>query len=201
MISGILDIIKADAGKLDLTESTVDVGALVDTVVRLMRHGAESHSITLRDDVDRTLPPVNADETKLKQVLLNLVSNAIKFTRERGEVSVAAALDHDGNMAITVTDTGIGIAPESMATAMSPFGQVKNAWNREYRGTGLGLPLSKRLVELHGGALTLTSRVGAGTTATIELPRSRVMMSVLEGDSAALAESATRVKSASPTST
>ncbi len=196
LISGILDIIKADAGKLELTESTVDVGALVDTVVRLMRHGAESHGITLRDDVDRTLPPVNADETKLKQVLLNLVSNAIKFTRERGEVSVAAALDDDGNMAITVTDTGIGIAPESMATAMSPFGQVKNAWSREYRGTGLGLPLSKRLVELHGGALTLTSRVGTGTTATIELPRSRVMMRVLEGDSAALAEPATRVKSA-----
>jgi len=121
------------------------------------------------------LPPLLADERKLKQILINLLSNAVKFTPAGGAIRMAAAPDPaNGELVITVSDTGIGIAPADIARVMEPFGQVDNPINRKYRGTGLGLPLTKGLVELHGGSFQLESTPGVGTTVTIRLPARRL---------------------------
>ncbi|MCH8111181.1 MAG: CHASE2 domain-containing protein [Proteobacteria bacterium] len=174
LISDILDISKADANKLTLLESKVDVESVVATVIRVTAGLAQARGVLLLMDVAPNLPTVAADETKLKQVLLNLLSNALKFTEARGEVSVSARLDPAGNLVLEVADTGIGIAQEDIEKVMAPFGQVETDWSRKVQGTGLGLPLSKRLIEAHGGTLALTSEQGVGTRATIVLPRARL---------------------------
>jgi len=110
----------------------------------------------------------------VKQILLNLLSNAVKFTPESGRVSIAAELRNDGTLAMSVQDTGIGIAPENIPRALAPFSQVDSSLSRRYEGTGLGLPLVKSLIELHGGRLELASEVGKGTEATIVFPARRV---------------------------
>ena len=121
------------------------------------------------------VPKVLADERRLKQILLNLLSNAIKFTPSGGTVSLAATDTDDGGLAFVVSDTGIGIAADEIERAMAPFSQVETGLARRYDGTGLGLPLSKALAELHGGSLTLESEPGIGTTVTVRLPRDRVL--------------------------
>jgi signal transduction histidine kinase len=121
---------------------------------------------------------VLADERRLKQVMLNLVINSIKFTKPGGKIAIAASLDAAGSIVLAVADTGIGIAPEHLESVLVPFGQVDSAFNRSVEGTGLGLPLSKRLIELHGGVLSIESRVGRGTTVTIRLPAERVLKQV-----------------------
>ncbi len=174
LISDILDISKADASKLKLLEATVDVESVVATVIRVTTGLAQSRRVLLQMDVAPDLPTVTADETKLKQVLLNLLSNSLKFTEARGEVVVSARLDQAGNLVLEVADTGIGIAQDDIEKVMAPFGQVETDWSRKVQGTGLGLPLSKRLIEAHGGTLTLTSERGVGTRATIVLPKARL---------------------------
>jgi signal transduction histidine kinase len=121
------------------------------------------------------LPPLRADKTKIKQILLNLISNAVKFTPEGGEVTVTARIDGDGALILAVADTGIGIAEEDMAKAVSAFGQVASSHTRNHEGMGLGLPLTMALVELHGATLELDSAPGKGTTATVHFPASRVV--------------------------
>ena len=129
-----------------------------------------------------TPPVILADERKTKQVLLNLLSNAIKFTPEGGRISLMVETATDGDLEIRVRDTGIGIAPEDLPKALSFFGQVDSQLARKYEGTGLGLPLAKSLIELHGGTLSLESRVDEGTVATIRFPADRVV----SGQSAAM---------------
>jgi two-component system, cell cycle sensor histidine kinase PleC len=124
--------------------------------------------------VRQTVPRIEADERAVKQILLNLLSNAVKFTPEHGRVSVSAELRPDGALAVTVEDTGIGIAPDNIPRALAPFSQVDNSLSRRYEGTGLGLPLVKSLIELHGGSLELTSEVGKGTAAIAVFPAARV---------------------------
>ncbi len=120
------------------------------------------------------MPQVHADERKLKQILLNLLTNSVKFTPPDGIIEIASRLSESGDFQLIVTDTGIGIAAEDIATALAPFGQVDSKLNRKYEGTGLGLPLSNAMIKLHGGDLSIDSVVGKGTTVTVRLPASRV---------------------------
>jgi PAS domain S-box-containing protein len=175
LINDILDLAKAEAGKLELAEEQVDVAAVVRATVRLVRERAQRAGLELSVNAAEGLPIVHADERKLKQILLNLLSNAVKFTGEGGAIAVAAGLDARGDLILSVTDSGIGIAPGDLALALAPFGQVEGSLNRKHEGTGLGLPLSRAMAELHGGELTLESTFGKGTTVRVRLPASRVV--------------------------
>ncbi|MEO5372779.1 MAG: ATP-binding protein [Alphaproteobacteria bacterium] len=175
IINDILDVAKIEAGKLDLYEEEVTVPSMVESALRLVRERAGRANVTLVNEIPDGLPSLRADERRLKQVLLNLLSNAIKFTPAGGRVAVRAETLEDQGLAVAVADTGIGIAAGDIAKAMSPFGQVDSRLSRKYEGTGLGLPLVKGLMELHGGTLALESRVGEGTVATIRFPASRII--------------------------
>ncbi len=129
------------------------------------------------------LPGLRADERKLKQILVNLLSNAVKFTDAGGKVTLRAWCRMDSGYVFQVVDTGIGIAPEDIPKALSRFGQIVGDLNRQYEGTGLGLPLTKALVELHGGALDLQSEVSVGTTVTVRFPAERIVASLEFSDS------------------
>ena len=123
------------------------------------------------------LPLLKVDPRRLKQIFLNLLSNAVKFTKEGGIVSCDAYVEESGDMAITITDTGIGMDKAGVEKAMTKFGQADTSLSRTHEGTGLGLPLTKGLVELHGGLLTLDSSPDKGTKITIRIPRDRVLVS------------------------
>src|SRR3546814_4657124 len=112
------------------------------------------------------MPPLRADEAKIRQVLLNLLSNAIKFTPEGGRVTIEAASE-PGGLAVRIVDTGIGMTADEVASAMEPFTQIDNTLARRHKGTGLGLPLTRRLIELHGGSMTIASDRGEGTRVTV----------------------------------
>jgi signal transduction histidine kinase len=175
MINDILDLSKVEAGKVELREERVDVAVTVERCLRLLRPRADAAEITLESRIDDTLPALLGDARKVKQVLINLLSNAVKFTEPGGRVTVEAACDDKGGLSITVSDTGIGMAPEDIPVALQPFGQLDSALDRKYEGTGLGLPLSKSLVELHGGAFEIDSAPGKGTRVTARFPHERVI--------------------------
>jgi PAS domain S-box-containing protein len=173
IINDILDVSKIEAGMATLHETTVDFGTVVQACCRLVTPKAISLGITLTVDLSKDLPRISADERMLKQVILNLLSNALKFTPGGGAVDVAARAAPEGGLLLTVKDTGIGIAREDFEKIFQPFGQVDSSLARKFEGTGLGLPLTKGLVELHSGSLTLESEVGRGTTVRIVLPKKR----------------------------
>ena len=174
LINDVLDVSKIEFGKLDLNEEPVDIAAVLESCTRLMRDRAESAGLELRTELPEELPLLQGDARRLKQILLNLMSNAVKFTPAGGEVVVRAALVPDG-MTLAVTDTGIGIAASDLDTALRPFGQIDSRMARKYQGSGLGLPLTKSMIELHGGRLTLKSEAGRGTVATVWLPAARMI--------------------------
>jgi PAS domain S-box-containing protein len=178
LINDILDMSKIEAGKRALSESVMDVEHVVQSVVRLVASRAKAGHLHMNVKVPHDLPALRGEERAIKQVLTNLLTNAIKFTPEGGTVNLDAKLDEFGRIAITVQDTGIGIAADDIATALAPFGQIENALSRKNQGTGLGLPLTKALVELHGGVLDLQSEVGKGTTISIILPADRVISKI-----------------------
>ena len=167
VINDILDLAKIEAGKLDLMEETVDLKSLVASAIRLIGGRAESHGISVQADLDSLGFRLFADGRKIKQILINLIGNAIKFTEK------ASALE-DGGVKIEVCDSGIGIDAKDIPKVLMPFGQVDSGLGRKYEGTGLGLPLTQAMVELHGGRLTLDSAIGQGTTVTISLPAERI---------------------------
>ncbi|MBM3549438.1 MAG: DUF3365 domain-containing protein [Alphaproteobacteria bacterium] len=175
VINDILDMAKVEAGKIDLAEDRVDVAAMVDGCFRLLGDRAQAGGLTLGVDVPSSLR-LMADELRLKQVLVNLLSNSVKFTPPGGTVTVTARIASDGSAVLAVADTGIGIAAEHIPNALAPFGQVDNRISRKYGGTGLGLPLSRGLVELHGGTLAIESAPGRGTVVSIVLPAQRVLV-------------------------
>ncbi|CAA7614232.1 PAS-domain containing protein [Magnetospirillum sp. UT-4] len=183
LINDILDMSKAEAGMTELDVTEVEVGPVLQGAVRMMARRAQSHGILLSAMVPPDLPFLRADERRLRQIVLNLVSNAVKFTEEGGSVTVSAAVGADG-LTITVADTGIGMTEEEMKRVMEPFVQADTRLSRKYEGTGLGLPLTNALVSAHGGRLTLRSSPGAGTVATVAFPPERV---VRHGDTAMLA--------------
>lgn len=181
LISDILEFSKGEAGKLDLNEEKIDLGETVNETLRIMNEKIRSKSINMGVDIQKDLPRVWGDKRKIRQVLLNLLSNAVKFTPENGNVKVSLRLDSNRNMSIIVTDTGVGIPEDKIATALSVFGQVHREQSHE--GTGLGLPLCKMFAELHGGRLAIGSVEGEGTTIRITLPRQRVIFDESESES------------------
>jgi len=170
LINGVLDMSKIEAGRYDLQIEDVHLGNIASDCARIVSVPAEQAMIALAAAFDSELPLVRADARALKQILLNLLSNAVKFTPKGGRVSVTAASVPDDMIAISVTDTGIGIAEDELGRVFEPFRQAESATARNYGGTGLGLAITKRLVELNGGSLVIESRVGVGTTVTILIP-------------------------------
>jgi signal transduction histidine kinase len=126
--------------------------------------------LSLSVDVEESTPELDADPTRVKQILLNLLTNAIKFTPEGGRIAVGAGTGEDGAPVIEVADSGIGIAAQDLPRVLQPFAQVEDPMTRGHEGLGLGLPLAKSLMELHGGTLTIDSEAGRGTTVTLRLP-------------------------------
>ncbi len=175
IINDILDISKIEAGKYQLAEEPVDVERMLEACFRLVEERAATAGLVLEANVPAGLPKVRADVRALKQVFLNLLTNAVKFTPGGGRVTCDAWIDNSGQIAIAVTDTGVGIRAEDLPRMLSPFEQVADSLTRHHEGTGLGLPLVKSLVELHGGTVSMTSEPGQGTTATVFLPSERIM--------------------------
>ncbi|MBI2261230.1 MAG: PAS domain-containing protein [Caulobacterales bacterium] len=169
LINDILDMAKIEAGKLTLHYEPVSLKEVVDDAARLMRGRVEESGLKLRVDAPE-LPTIEADHRGLKQVVLNLLSNAVKFTPEGGDITVTLSREDGDRVRVAVTDTGIGIAAEDLTRLARPFEQVEGQHSKTTQGTGLGLALTKSLIELHGGTLTLESEPGRGTTASFDLP-------------------------------
>ena len=168
LINDILDLSKIEAGRMELELTDFDLPTAIDNALMLVRERAGRRSITLHTAVSPQLGQMRADERKVRQVVLNLLSNAIKFTPEGGRIDVGAA-PKDGFVEVSVTDTGIGIAPEDQEKVFEEFRQVGTA-AKKVEGTGLGLTLCRKFVELHGGLIWVRSQEGVGSTFTFTLP-------------------------------
>ena len=176
LINDILDISKIEAGTSTLQEEEFNCAEIIRSCLTMVGERAENRNVALAVDIDdASLPLLYADKTRIKQVMLNLLSNAVKFTEVGGTVTTRARYTSESGFILQVTDTGIGMTPEDIPLALARFHQVESALNRKYQGTGLGLPLSKALVEQHGGSLDLQSELDVGTTATVRLPTDRVV--------------------------
>jgi signal transduction histidine kinase len=169
VINDILDIAKIEAGEMVLEIQDVDVADVAGAALRIVEGRAEAGGVDLRADLAADLPSVAADRRRLLQILVNLLSNAIKFTAEGGSVRIGAEVVGRW-LAISVADTGIGMTDDEVALALQPFRQVDGGLARRYEGTGLGLPLAKSFVDMHGGSLQIASAKGRGTTVTVRLP-------------------------------
>jgi signal transduction histidine kinase len=174
LINDVLDVARLDAGRVTLDEEAIDLGEAVDEAMRLVTPQANDGQLTLGLRIAPDVPFVSGDRRRLRQVLVNLLSNAVKFTPAGGRVTVTATATSDG-VSISVSDTGIGMRAEDIPTALDRFGQIDSRLARRYEGTGLGLPLAKELMELHGGTLSIESEIGVGTTVTVLLPRQRMV--------------------------
>jgi len=176
IISDILDVSKLEAGKVELDEEEAEIPQIVRDVMQLVAERARALDIAIDTDIAPRLPRYRVDSLKLKQVLLNLITNAIKFSHPGGHVELSARLAKNG-LEIVVSDHGIGMDKMEIETAVTRFGQVASTWSRRHAGTGLGLPLAIGLVELHGGRLTIESVKDAGTTVRVFLPAERALPS------------------------
>jgi two-component system cell cycle sensor histidine kinase PleC len=170
VINDILDISKIQAGKYTINSREVDIDDLLEVTVGSFKLTAQEANLALTCHIDEDMPAVRGDSVKLRQIITNLVSNSIKFTQPGGTVAVEARVLMSGGVAIFVRDTGVGMSPEEVAIALTPFGQVDGSKARMREGTGLGLPIAKALVELHGGSLEIQSQKGVGTEIAIVLP-------------------------------
>jgi signal transduction histidine kinase len=182
LINDILDLSKIEAGRMELQLSEFMLPDVLATAITLVRERATRHGITLGLDVAPGVGGIRADERKLKQVMLNLLSNAVKFTPEGGSVQVAAKLNGEA-VEVSVTDTGVGIAPQDQALVFEEFRQVGSDHARKAEGTGLGLALTRKFVELHGGSIRLESAPGRGSTFTFTVPRSPTQVPASAGAS------------------
>jgi len=174
VINDILDLSKIEAGRVELRDDLVDIRRAIEACVTIIGERVTHGGLTLELRIAPELPMLRADEAKMKQILLNLLSNAVKFTPRGGRVALEAALAADGGLRIAVEDTGIGMAEEDIPRALAPFMQIDSELHRKYPGTGLGLPLTKSLIELHGGRFEIRSAVGVGTSAVAHLPSDRL---------------------------
>ncbi len=174
VINEILDISKIDAGDRHLNDERVDVKVAAQGCLDLLQHKIAASGITVTLSLDDA-PQIIAEELAFKQVLMNILSNAVKFTPKDGRITLSHQLDKEGRFHLSVTDTGIGLSGDEIKKALSPFGQVNNEFNRDNSGTGLGLTLVNALLKLHGGTLELFSQKGIGTTATVVMPARRVV--------------------------
>jgi len=177
LINDILDISKAEAGMFELNEEEFDPAKVIQSCLRLLEGQARSQGIAFVVEIPDQLLPLYADQRMLKQITLNLLSNAIKFTPEGGKVTLKMWSQPGTGHVLQVIDTGIGVALNDIPKILKPFTQVKSDLSRKHQGTGLGLPLCKNLIELHGGYLDFQSEVGAGSIVTVRFPKERVVTS------------------------
>lgn len=176
IINEVLDMSKIEAGRLELEEEDIDLAELVRSVLRMMASKAFGSGLMIKDHYEDGLPAVHVDRRLMRQVLINLVTNAVKFSKKGGRIDINIGTLKSGEVCITVQDQGVGIPSDKIQQALEPFGQVSDrAENSHQRGTGLGLPLAKAMVELHGGELKLDSSLGHGTTVDVYLPPQRVL--------------------------
>ena len=179
LINDVLDISKIEAGKEDIKNERLQIAEVIESVTALVRDQAAEKQISLTSEINPGCPDIFADRRQMKQILINLLSNAVKFTPPGGKVAIEVALlkagDKVSGMKFSVIDNGIGIKAEEIPKALAKFEQVEDIFDRQFEGTGLGLPLAVAMTELHGGRLDLQSTYGQGTTVTITLPRERVV--------------------------
>lgn len=175
IINDVLDLSRVETGRVEIDDGPVDLSAVVKFAVSQLASVASARSIEIRcNGFDAPLAALG-DHRRLRQIVINLLTNAVKFSSVEGRVLVDHVLDRDGSLAIRITDAGIGIAPENLSSVMAPFGQVESVLARTHQGMGLGLPLTMRLLELHGGRLEIRSSLGRGTAALAWLPPGRVV--------------------------
>ena len=172
LINDVLDISVIESGRMSIHEEILDIEKLVQSACRLVLPRLEANDLILDVDVEPGLPAFNGDNRRLKQVILNILANSVKFTPEGGTITLSAGR-HNGSLTVSIRDTGIGIEKDDIPKALSPFGQVDSRLSRIYEGTGLGLPLAKSFVELHSGELSLESEFGKGTVVTLIFPPDR----------------------------
>ncbi|MCF8467138.1 MAG: PAS domain S-box protein [Sneathiella sp.] len=175
VINDVLDVAKIEAGQLRLAEMKIDISTVVRSCFRMLSVRAQEAGVTLVSELPDCMPVFLGDETRIKQIIANLASNAVKFTNNGGTVTVAVELGDDNGFILRVTDTGIGIADKDIARVLDRFGQVQTTYARNNEGTGLGLTLVQMLVETHGGRFSLESEVGTGTVCTIFFPPERTV--------------------------
>jgi len=175
LINDVLDMSKIEAGRMELDETIVNLGAVVDACLSMVQWRASQSGVELADGARVTLPDIVGDERAIRQVILNLLTNAVKFTPRGGQVRVSGGVDRNGDVSVTVTDTGIGMAPDTLARLFEPFQQASAGIARTQEGTGLGLAISRNLMRLHGGDLVIKSEYGVGTEATARFPVARVV--------------------------
>jgi len=177
IINDILDLSKIEAGRTSVQdEEEFNVAAVLEATMRMMRPLAEREGVALEASLDGRGLRLVAVERMVCQILLNLLSNAIKFTPPGGRVTLSAVRTAEGGLLIAVADTGLGMAAHEIKIALTPFGQIRNAHSRKHAGTGLGLPLAKAMMELHGGSLRVASAPGQGTTVSVHFPQERVVL-------------------------
>ncbi len=175
IINDILDLSRIEAGQVSLHEQEVDIAETVERVETMLRARAEKENVEFRMNISPDMPHIYVDPRIFRQILANLMSNAVKFSANGGQVSVSAELASDGALQVAVEDNGIGIAPDDLPRVLEPFGQADGSMTRNFEGVGLGLPLTKSFVELHGGALFLESTPNVGTKVTVEFPGACIM--------------------------
>jgi Amt family ammonium transporter len=175
IIQSILDLSKAEQNMLQLDEHETDVGELFLEVERMLAKSAEDKEIGFLFSMESDLPALLVDPRMIRQILINLAGNAIKFTEAGGTVDVTAEMEDDGRMAIAVRDSGIGLSREQIDRALEPFVQVHDAIDKPVPGTGLGLPLARTMAHLHDATFTISSRPGQGTAITIRFPGRRIV--------------------------
>ena len=169
VVNGILDLTRIESGHFVIVPEPFVLSPLIEACREMMTLKAEQAGVVLRADFPSDLPEMVADKRALRQVLINLLSNAIKFTDRRGSVTLSARVEGE-TLVITVSDNGIGIAENDLERLGHPFFQARSSYDRPYEGTGLGLSVVKGLVELHGGRVEISSRLGEGTKVTVRLP-------------------------------
>jgi two-component system cell cycle sensor histidine kinase PleC len=170
VINDILDISKMQSGGYTLDAREISLEEILQAVYSTNRNAARDAGVSLDLEVAGNLPPIRGDASKLQQALSNLISNAVKFTLRGGSVKMEAVRLTDGNLAVMIHDTGVGMSPEELNIAMTPFGQVDGGRSRWREGTGLGLPIARSLIELHGGHIKMKSEKGKGTSVAVVLP-------------------------------
>jgi signal transduction histidine kinase len=175
VVNDVLDMARVESGHFELKIEPIDLAAALKPAARFVEERAREAGLQLRLDFEADIPPLPCDERRLRQVVVNLLANAVKFTPKGGRVTLAAGTNAQGKVWIRVSDTGIGIPEQSIGRAMAVFGQVDGSLARKHEGAGLGLPLAKSLTELLGGDFDLQSKVGTGTTVTLTFPTPRAL--------------------------
>ena len=175
LINDVLDLSKIEAGKIELVEEETDLAVVLSKCRQLLHERASQAGLHIRLEIPAPLPFVIVDGRRIKQVILNLMSNAVKFTPPGGRITLRAELLEPQGLKVAVTDTGIGMTPEEVAVALEQFGQIDNDLSRQHDGTGLGLPIARSLAELHGGRLEVESKKDVGTMVTLWLPMARIV--------------------------